>query len=633
MKAAGIGIWEMDINSKTVYWDERCSQLFGLENQTVLNYDEALSYVHPEDAEEVHRKVEAALAGEDGGKYDATYRTMGGKDGKLRWVNFVGAAYFDESGKATRFGGVAQDLSDTYFQQQKHIQFQQQITSLLDQSSVAIAIIGSEDLTITAANNFYAEMVGRKAEDIIGKSLREVFDEQDVSMYETLLHGVLETGKPYLANEARIETVTEGIKNTFFVNFAYQPLYDEHNILSSVLLVATDVTPQVIANTAVMESEQTLRFALDAGGLGSWELDLTNFTLNASKHCKANFGRSVDQPFTYQDLVESIHPDDRERQAKAVQTALQEGTDYDIEYRVNWPDGSMHWLHISGRLHNDKEGKPVRMVGVSIDITERIEANQKIEDIVEERTTQLAASNAALKQSNLELLRSNTHLEEFAHAASHDMKEPVRKIHFFTNQLKNRLSAKLDTIDLDSLVRIENSTQRMAALIDDLLLYSHVSDLPLEKDQVDLNQRIEMVLEDLDLDIQESGASIEVDKLPVVEGYGRQLQQLMQNLISNSIKYAKAGVSPHILIKSKPEQKPGYHCIEVCDNGIGFEQEYSERIFKMFARLHGKQEYSGTGVGLSIVKKVVENHNGQIEAVSELGKGSIFRIFLPLTVR
>jgi light-regulated signal transduction histidine kinase (bacteriophytochrome) len=172
----------------------------------------------------------------------------------------------------------------------------------------------------------------------------------------------------------------------------------------------------------------------------------------------------------------------------------------------------------------------------------------------------------------------------------------------------------------------------MGNLIDDLLLYSHVSQRPPEMEKVDLNEKVQRVLEDLELDVQEKEAIISVGKLPVVQGYRRQLQQLFQNLISNALKYSKKDVAPRIVITAKEvvEKGKSYHLVTVEDNGIGFEQEYADKIFQMFTRLHGKGEYSGTGVGLSIVKKVVENHNGFIRVESTPGEGSTFNVLLPV---
>lgn len=182
----------------------------------------------------------------------------------------------------------------------------------------------------------------------------------------------------------------------------------------------------------------------------------------------------------------------------------------------------------------------------------------------------------------------------------------------------------------------------MMALIDDLMLYSQISLRPIEMEELDLNDTVAKVLEDLEVDIQQKKAAIKIESLPIVRGYKVQLVQLFQNLIGNALKYHQDNISPVIEISSymvSGKQIPGanaaelkkkFFCIEVKDNGIGFEQEHSERIFQMFQRLHGISEYRGTGVGLAIARKVADNHLGRITAESEPGKGSLFRLYLPV---
>ncbi|HWH68773.1 MAG TPA: ATP-binding protein, partial [Candidatus Sulfotelmatobacter sp.] len=227
-------------------------------------------------------------------------------------------------------------------------------------------------------------------------------------------------------------------------------------------------------------------------------------------------------------------------------------------------------------------------------------------------------------------------------AASHDMKEPVRKIHFFSDRLKGELADKLNDNQRRLFERLEDASRRIGTLIDDLLAYSQATRGVAKQEEIDLSRRVQRVLEDLDLEVQQKGASITVDPLPVVRGNKRQMQQLLQNLLSNALKYSKPGTAPQIHIVSKTvkaaEARPGlpvdadtpYYLLEVRDNGIGFEPSDAERIFNVFTRLHGNAEYKGTGVGLSIVRKVVENHNGFVWAESAPGEGATFKVLLPL---
>jgi signal transduction histidine kinase len=296
-------------------------------------------------------------------------------------------------------------------------------------------------------------------------------------------------------------------------------------------------------------------------------------------------------------------------------------------------------------IQKDIEGNVTGSFGVVQDVTRQKEFELALQKKVEGRTMELELANKSLLQLNEELLRSNTSLEEFTRAASHDLKEPIRKVDFFVERLKTALENKISNEERLLFERVENATDRMRLLIDDLLEYSHLTQSQRAQEKIDLNDKVRLILTDLELMIREKNATIDVDKLPIVKGHRRQLQQLFQNLISNSIKYSKPGTVPYIQIKSKeivggdapvsisPEDaSQKFYLIEVCDNGIGFDQTDAERIFNVFTRLHGNKEYPGTGIGLSIAKKVVENHHGYIYAKGETGKGACFNVLLPAQV-
>ncbi|HVK98102.1 MAG TPA: ATP-binding protein [Flavisolibacter sp.] len=256
--------------------------------------------------------------------------------------------------------------------------------------------------------------------------------------------------------------------------------------------------------------------------------------------------------------------------------------------------------------------------------------------------TTLKKTQLQLEAMIKDLKRSNANLEDFAYAASHDLQEPLRKIHFFSDKLKTTYADKLDTEGLFMLDRMEAASQRMRQLIDDLLVFSQINLKPKEDENIDLNEVVQDALTDLENVIQEKKARITTSILPVIKGNKPQLLQLFLNLISNSLKYIEIDKVPYISITAKESlgrdsgfTLPGdklserYQLIEVTDNGIGFDSEDADKIFNVFQRLHAKSEYSGTGVGLAIVKKVVDNHSGFIMAVGKKGQGATFRILLP----
>jgi signal transduction histidine kinase len=256
--------------------------------------------------------------------------------------------------------------------------------------------------------------------------------------------------------------------------------------------------------------------------------------------------------------------------------------------------------------------------------------------IVEQHSKELVAANAELEKRNKEL-------EQFAYAASHDMQEPLRKIHTFSSILKQHSSGKLDDKGKFYISKIEASVSRMKLIIEDLLNYSHSTSESTSKQKVDLNEVIETVKTDLELVIEERSARIRKNDLPVIFAVPAQMQQLFYNLLSNALKFVDTSVSPEVEVSFKkvdendPELPPGmkkekYAKITISDNGIGFEQEYADKIFSLFKRLHGRSEYGGTGIGLALCKKVAENHGGTIYADSTPGKGSVFTVLLPFHI-
>lgn len=460
-----------------------------------------------------------------------------------------------------------------------------------------------------------------------------------------------------------VPALTEAIQNRkrFEIEHRMRCKNGEYRWMLSQAMPAFDGNGNVLAYVGssidfneAKKSRQDLQTALEqarlskaAAELGTFDMDLEKGGMHWDDRCRILFGISHNKPVTYErDFVEGLHPDDRERILKIIDRvfvkSLSNG-DYDVEYRtVGAEDGIVRWVRAKGKVYFDGNDKPVRFIGSVLDITEKVNAIQKIESLVEERTKELEQAYKALLISNQELKRSNHNLEEFTRAASHDMKEPIRKVLTFSDRLRRSLEPRMTESEKGLFDRVENATQRMGLLVDDLLEFSHVSERPLEKEDVDLNAIMDNVLLDLELQVDEKKARIKVHDLPSVKGYKRQLQQLFQNLVSNALKYNKPGIAPVVAINSQivtgrdvednvlPEQAAQpFYLIEVHDNGIGFEQEYAERIFGMFQRLHGKAAYPGTGVGLSITRKVIENHNGYIWAESQPNVGTTFKVLLP----
>ncbi|MEZ5490471.1 MAG: ATP-binding protein [Gammaproteobacteria bacterium] len=255
------------------------------------------------------------------------------------------------------------------------------------------------------------------------------------------------------------------------------------------------------------------------------------------------------------------------------------------------------------------------------------ESHEQLEVKVEERTE-------ALEHLSRELKRSNRELQDFAFVASHDLQEPLRKIRAFGDRLQSNFGDKLGEQGGDYIERMRNASRRMSNLINDLLTFSRITTKAESFKPVDLQQVLDEVLDDLEILIEESKASVHCDGLPVIEADYSQMKQLLQNLISNAIKFRRADVLPVVDITTRmvEQNAEGLEFLEmqVSDNGIGFDEKYLDRIFQPFQRLHGKGEFAGTGIGLSVCRRIVERHGGSLTAHSKIGGGSSFIVLLPL---
>jgi signal transduction histidine kinase len=242
---------------------------------------------------------------------------------------------------------------------------------------------------------------------------------------------------------------------------------------------------------------------------------------------------------------------------------------------------------------------------------------------------QLEEANVALERRAQQLSRSNAELEQFASIASHDLKEPLRKVQTFTEELASKEQSRLSDEGRDFLQRTSAAGKRMQALIDDLLRFSRVATQGRPFEQVDLHAVADQAVSDLEAVIAQAGGSVEIGDLPTVAADPLQMRQLIQNLISNGIKFHREGVPPAVRVSGRIRGR--FAEIEVSDNGIGFEPQYKARIFRVFERLHGRAAYPGTGIGLALCRKIVDRHGGTITADSTPGEGSMFTVTLPVT--
>ena len=318
-----------------------------------------------------------------------------------------------------------------------------------------------------------------------------------------------------------------------------------------------------------------------------------------------------------------VHKDDVVKVNETVKKSIKNKKPYSFEHRIINLDGIEKTVHTKGWVATNEKNQLIRFIGNTVDITEMKIYEQDLKHKIEE------------------LNRSNQDLEQFAYIASHDLQEPLRKIMAFGERLNSKHGEELGTDGQFYLSRMMDAANRMKVLMENLLSYSRVSTKSEPFELVDLGLTIENILGDLEMKIQDVDADVTLSGMPTLNALPTQMQQLFQNLISNALKFVRPNVKAVIAIEASeankkeisligvPFKNSRYYKITVTDNGIGFDNEYAEKIFLIFQRLHGRSEFEGTGLGLAICKKIVDNHDGFITAKSELNKGSVFTVYLP----
>lgn len=406
-----------------------------------------------------------------------------------------------------------------------------------------------------------------------------------------------------------------------------------------------DVTERKLAAKAVKESEEQFKMMATLAPLVIWTTGENGDCNFLSVKWEELTGKPVHEGYGRR-WSNFIHPDDRENTVNSWLQSFSLKKPFEAKFRFLDATGGYRVTYVNSNPRYNGSGEFGGYIGILQDISSEEKVKYSLEKIVMDRTEDLRKRNAELKQAEKTLLEKNNELEKinnqlssFAHIASHDLQEPLRKIQTFSNLLFLQEGDKFSDRGKDLYRRIHDSSDRMRKLIQDLLAFSKSTNNEYQFEVVDLNALLNEVISELEVQIADKKATVEnlgLPKLPVIKF---QFHQLFLNLLSNAIKFSGTA-PPHIVIKSeildnrKVVHKPGVrgksHHITVSDNGIGFEPQFSEKIFEIFHRLHGRIQYEGTGIGLAICRKIMENHNGFIVAEGQVNEGATFHIYLPV---
>lgn len=601
-RAARMGIWDWDIQKNELVWEEEMYPLYGLRHGEFQGaYEAWLNGLHPDDRTFSNEISAQAVRGER--EYDTEFRVLW-PDGSVHWLKANGQVFRDEAGRPVRMVGVNYDITERKRMEEGLRRRTEELEQLLNMLPEAIWISEDAECKLIRGNHFANELLGVAEKANVSQSssasevrLRQFTQGHELAPDELPMQMAARSGQPQLDIELRLERTGRSVH---FLLGGAVPLFDAGGKVRGVVAAFHDITERKHAEERFMKS-----FASNPVGMDI--LHLAD-------------GRVVEVNQAYLSITGL-------RRAEIIgKTSVEAGL---ISDAAQWQHalnslrekGSLPQCEIEFRRRNGETGYAI-VSGETIEIGEERYALVSTNDI----TARKQAENE-LRCTLEELKRSNAELEQFAYVASHDLQEPLRAVAGMVSLLQQRYKGKLDARADEYIFHAVDAAGRMQALIADLLAYSRVDRHGKPFEMVDAGECLQVALQNLEIAIGESQASVTWDDLPHVFADCPQLAQLFQNLLGNALKF-------------RGEREPQIHIgvakmgntweFTVCDNGIGIEPQYFERIFLIFQRLHTRREYAGTGIGLALCKKIVERHGGTIWVKSQLGQGSTFHFTLPM---
>ena len=547
---------------------------------------------------------------------------------KKHYLDFQYAPIFEVDGSVSGIMVSVNDVTDKVTLRQQSEEAADRLSLATDGTRLATWDLNIQTREIIHSGRM-AVILGYDEQTVLThREMRDrVHPEDRHAIVEKAFQTALETGTYYY--EARVVHLDQSVH---WVRTQGKVFFGEGHVPQRMLGTMMDITDRKESELALKTSEGKFRTLADSMPQFVWTADIQGHITYFNRSLLDYSGFSV-MEIEKNGWLPLVHPDDLAESVRSWIGSVSQGTEYLFEHRLKRSDGEYRWYQCRAIPQRNADGTIEMWVGTSLDIHDSRLFIDQLETKVQERTQQLQVANN-------ELVRTNMELAQFAYVASHDLQEPLRKIQTFATRILETEQDNLSERGKDYFARMQASSTRMQQLIVDLLAFSRANVAEKHLEIIDLNLVLQSVKDQLSDVIQAENAVIKSDTLPVREVIVYQFEQLFMNLITNALKFIGPDRAPVIEIRSG--EVPGaaiplagadaamhYHYISFADNGIGFDPQYKDRIFQVFQRLHNRSAYEGTGIGLAICKKIVENHKGLIDAVGKPGIGSTFIIYLP----
>jgi PAS domain S-box-containing protein len=613
-------------NAPVIVWDPelritRFNHAF--EDLTHLSADEVvgrhLELLFPDDERRAQalERVTSATAGE---RWQVVEIPILRADGEVRTVLWNSATLYADD-EVTPIATIAQgqDITERVVAEQELRESEDKFKYIFDHSVIGMSLtLPSGGLRV---NDAFCRMLGYSRSELEHRTWQEVSHPDDIAdtqrRVEPLQSGTADSVrfiKRYLRKDGAV--VWADVATALRRTASGTPLY--------YMTAVVDITEQRRASQELRETSERLALACFAGGVGIWELDVVNDALIWDEQMFRLYGIAPDQfSGTYAAWRAGVHPEDRPRSEAELEMALHREEQFDSEFRVVWPNGTVCTIRSLARVYRDAEGRATKLIGTDYDITDFKRAedeirllNVELEQRVIERTSQLDAANKEL--------------EAFAYSVSHDLRAPLRHISGFSALLAERVGDDLDERSRHYVDTISRSVREMGVLIDDLLQFSRTGRADLQITDVDMDATLAEALAPLQRETGDRDIEWSIGPLPRVVGDHSLLRQVWANLLGNAVKYSRGRAPAHIEVGARDGDGGAREDVFwVRDDGAGFDMTYAHKLFGVFQRLHDSSEFEGTGIGLANVQRIVNRHGGRVWAEGELDSGATFYFSLP----
>ncbi|MEB3216303.1 MAG: PAS domain S-box protein [Nostocales cyanobacterium 94392] len=609
LDAAKMGSWHWDSFTNKNVWTPCHDVIFGYEpGNGEHTYEDWACRIHPDDLPLAEAAWKSALR--EHKDYICEYRIVL-PDHSVRWVESYGRYYYDDNGKALRMAGTVIDITERKQAQQALLESEHRYSTLAKISPVGI-FRWDTSANLLYINQRWCEITGYSFQEVINQGWREIIHPEDRSRVETKVKCTLQD-KIGFECEFRCQRRDNSVVWVFAQSV---PEINAEQVIIGYVGTLTDITQRKQWEEALQESEKRFRSTFEQAAVGIAHADLSGKFIRVNQKLCDILGYSREQLLQLR-FQQITHPDDLQSDLKKVRDLLAGRTEnFSMEKRYLCKDGSVIWVEITVSFVRQPNGSPKYFLCVIQDISGR----KQVETQLQLRAQELEELNILLTQTTAQLRKRNSELDQFAYIASHDLKAPLRAIANLSQWLEDDLSSVLETENRRYLELLRQRVYRMEALINGLLQYSRVGRIDNAKERVNVGQLLEEIIEDL---APSSNFTIEIKHpMPILNTKGMMLRRVLTNLIDNAITHHHGGEAH---IKISVEDKGEFYEFAVSDDGPGISPQYHDKIFVIFQTLQARDQKEGTGVGLSIVKKILESQGATISVESDVGKGSTFR--------